>query len=122
MVLFDGLDEVNQEDERRAHITASVNNFSKQYAASQCLITCRIAATDFAFDQFTYVEMADFDDHQIHAFVGKWFKDNPAKRDKFLVEFEKEEYKGLRQLAQIPLLLTLLCLAFDETMSFPIGT
>ncbi|HXV97939.1 MAG TPA: signal transduction protein, partial [Anaerolineae bacterium] len=117
--MFDGLDEVNQADEQRAHITTSVNNFSRQYAASQGLITCRIAATDYAFDQFTYVEMADFDDPQIRTFVGKWFKDNPAKRDKFLAEFEKEEHKGLRELAQIPLLLTLLCLAFDETMSFP---
>jgi hypothetical protein len=119
IVLFDGLDEVNQEDEQRAHITTSVNNFSKQYSASQCLITCRIAATDFAFDQFTYVEMADFDDKQIRTFVGKWFKDNPAIWNKFLVEFAKKEYKGLRELARIPLLLTLLCLAFDETMSFP---
>jgi hypothetical protein len=119
IVLLDGLDEVNQEDEQRAHITTKVNNFSKQYSASQCLITCRIAATDYAFDHFTYAEMADFDDEQIRTFVGKWFKDNPAKRDKFLAEFAKEEHKGLRELAQIPLLLTLLCLAFDETMSFP---
>ncbi|MBI1877712.1 MAG: NACHT domain-containing protein [Chloroflexi bacterium] len=119
IVLFDGLDEVNQEDEQRAQITANVNNFSKQYASSQCLITCRLAATDYTFDQFAYVEMADFDDKQIRVFVRKWFKDNPAKRDKFLVEFAQEEHKGLRELAQIPLLLTLLCLAFDETMSFP---
>jgi predicted NACHT family NTPase len=119
VVLFDGLDEVNQEDEQRTQITTSVNNFSKQYSPSQCLITCRIAATDFAFDQFTYAEMADFDDQQIRAFVRKWFKDNPAKLKKFLEEFEKAENRGLRELAQIPLLLTLLCLAFDETMSFP---
>lgn len=119
IVLFDGLDEVNQEDEQRAKIMSTVNNFSQQYRASQCLITCRSAATDYTFEPFTYVEMADFDDEQIRTFVGKWFKDNPAKRDKFLAEFAREEHKGLRELAQTPLLLTLLCLAFDETMSFP---
>lgn len=119
IILFDGLDEVNEEDEQRAKITGTVNNFSRQYRTSQCLITCRIAATDYTFEHFTYVEMADFDNEQIRTFVGKWFKDNPAKRDRFLAEFAREEHKGLRELAQIPLLLTLLCLAFDETMSFP---
>lgn len=119
IILFDGLDEVNREDEQRAKITPTINNFSDQYRASQCLITCRIAATGYTFEPFTYVEMADFDDEQIRTFVGKWFKDNPVKRDKFLAEFEGEDHRGLRELAQIPLLLTLLCLAFEETMSFP---
>src|SRR5438067_6287634 len=38
---------------------------------------------------------------------------------RFLTEFKKEDNKGLRDLARTPLLLTLLCLAFNETLTFP---
>jgi hypothetical protein len=119
IVLFDGLDEVQQEDEQRAQLITIINNFSKKYLTCQCLITCRIAATDYSFEHFTYMEVADFTDEQMQTFAKKWFKDNPTKLDLFLKELAKDEHKGLRDLGRIPLLLTLLCLAFEETMHFP---
>jgi hypothetical protein len=127
IVLFDGLDEVNEENNQRTRLIAALNNFINQYAipipkprvANKCLITCRIAATEYSFEKLTYVEVADFNDGQIHAFVSKWFKDNSTKRDQFLTDLHKDEHWGLRELARIPLLLALLCLAFDETMTFP---
>jgi hypothetical protein len=120
LVLFDGLDEVNVENSHRARITVELKNFGRQYLTAQCLITCRIAATDYAFEQFTYVEMADFDEGQIKSYAHNWFKDDVIKRDKFLEELlKKEEHKGLRDLGRTPLLLSLLCLSFEETMSFP---
>ena len=118
IVLFDGLDEVRQEEEQRAQLITVLNNFSQQYLSCQCLITCRIAATDYSFEQFTYMEVADFTDEQMQTFAEKWFKDNPTKRDLFLEELAKDEHKGLRDLGRIPLLLTLLCLAFEGTMHF----
>ena len=51
--------------------------------------------------------------------IGKWFEGSPTKRDKFLADFDKPEHRGLRDLGRTPLLLGLLCLAFDETMAFP---
>jgi predicted NACHT family NTPase len=119
IVLFDGLDEVQQERDQRARLIDVLRDFSKQYLASPCLITCRIAATDYSFDQFTYVEVADFTEDQIHTFVNKWFRDDSKKGEMFLVEFAKDDHKGLRDLGRIPLLLTLLCLAFEETLHFP---
>ena len=118
VVLFDGLDEVGQAGEQRANLITALNNFIRQYSDCQCLITCRLAATDYHFEQFTYVEMADFDKPQIRSYVTKWFKDR-KKRDLFLEEMEKPDNKGLWELAQIPLLLSLLCLAFQETLAFP---
>ena len=119
LILFDGLDEVSQENERRSFITRTIISFSNQYQLCKCFITCRIAATDYAFDQFTYVEVADFSDKQIISFVAKWFKDNQTKYKAFLNELYLPENEGLRELTRTPLLLTLLCLSFDETMNFP---
>jgi energy-coupling factor transporter ATP-binding protein EcfA2 len=124
IVLFDGLDEVNQESGQRDRQTRAMNDFIEKYDQTQCLITCRIAASDYSFKPFTYVEVADFTEKQIEIFVGNWFRNNEGEKDRetcarFLAEFKKEENKGLRDLARTPLLLTLLCLAFNETLTFP---
>ena len=124
IVLFDGLDEVNQESGQRDKQTREMNKYIRKYNRTQYLITCRIAATDYTFEPFTYVEIADFTENQIKTFVANWFRTQEGERDeeacnKFLAEFGREDNKGLRELARTPLLLTLLCLAFDETMTFP---
>ncbi|MBV7336074.1 NACHT domain-containing protein [Chloroflexi bacterium TSY] len=119
IVLFDGLDEVNQEDDQRSELTQRLNRFSEQHPNTQCLITCRIAASDYQFPHFQEVEVADFTDEQVKTYVDKWFIDEPEKGQRFFKEFEKFENKGLKELASIPLLLSLLCLVFDDSMSFP---
>ncbi len=119
IVLFDGLDEVSAGEGQRDQLTAALRDFSKQYDRCQCLMTCRIAATDYTFERFTYVELADFNDEQITTFVTKWFQDSEVKREMFLRDFAKPEQRGLRELASSPLLLSLLCLSFDATLTFP---
>ena len=123
IVLFDGLDEVSTEGGARDKEARAITNFVEKYDRAQCLITCRIAANDYSFQPFSYVEIADFNEKQIRTFVSNWFrKDGQTDRDtcdKFLTEFARKENKALRELARTPLLLTLLCLAFDETLDFP---
>jgi predicted NACHT family NTPase len=124
VVLFDGLDEVNQESGQRDKQTRAMNNFIEKYDRTQCLITCRVAAGDYSFQPFNYVEVADFTEEQIQIFVSNWFRNKEGARDektckRFLTEFKKGDNKGLRDLARTPLLLTLLCLAFNETLTFP---
>jgi predicted NACHT family NTPase len=124
IMLFDGLDEVNQGAGQRDKQTRAMNNFIEQYDRTQCLITCRIAASDYSFQPITNVEIADFTEQQIKTFVGNWFRNKEGEKDeetrkKFLEEFKREDNKGLRDLARTPLLLTLLCIAFDATMTFP---
>jgi hypothetical protein len=119
VVLFDGLDEVKQEEERRSKAIADIRDFSNQYSDTQCLITCRIAATDYTFEHFNYVELADFNREQIFAFARKWFKDDTQKYEMFEKEISKPENRRLYELASVPVLLTLLCLSFDETLEFP---
>ena len=126
IILFDGLDEVNKEDGLRDQIIQDFIDFCNEYDESQIIITCRVADADYHFEGVTYVEMADFDKKQIRSFVHKWFEStNNSKEESqrivncFFYAFEKTSRERLRELAKTPLLLTLLCMAFEETLDFP---
>lgn len=117
LILLDGLDEVRDADNSR--VLRQIREFSQQFHQNQFVITCRIAAREYTFEQFTEVEIADFDDQQIADFSGKWFrcKNDPIKAERFVQKLEEDE--PIRELATSPLLLTLLCLVFEDSGSFP---
>jgi predicted NACHT family NTPase len=115
LVLLDGLDEVRAEYDDR--VLREIREFERNYSESQIVVTCRIAAKQYIFEQFTEVEVADFDEQQIATFAGNWFCNKEIKAEDFLTELKK--YRGVQELATSPLLLTLLCLAFEESGSFP---
>lgn len=119
MVLFDGLDEVNQEGNQRATMINHLRDFSNKYSGSQCLITCRVAATEYTFERFEYVEIADFTDKQVKTFVRKWFKGSRKKLSLFNGAFYRAENRRLQELARTPLLLSLICISFDATLDVP---
>jgi predicted NACHT family NTPase len=115
LVLLDGLDEVREEDSDR--ILKEIREFSDRFPNNHFVITCRIAAKEYTFEKFTEVEVADFDDHQISNFANNWFKEKAVKPETFIKRLE--ENSRIKQLAASPLLLTLLCLAFEESGDFP---
>ncbi|HEY9295814.1 MAG TPA: NACHT domain-containing protein, partial [Phormidium sp.] len=116
LIFLDGLDEVREEDNNR--VIAEIKEFSEQYHQTQFVITCRIAARDYTFEQFTEVEVTEFDNQQIADFSNKWFQiKDPEKADKFIQRLR--ENQSIRELASNPLLLTLLCLVFEESAEFP---
>jgi len=116
LILLDGLDEVREEDCDR--ILAQIQQFTEQYRQNSFVLTCRIAAREYTFEKFTEVEMADFDDQQIQTFVGKWFL---AKESDLADYFMKQlkENPPIKELATNPLLLTLLCIEFEDSGAFP---
>ena len=97
----------------------SNKNPDKNY--SNCfVITCRIAAKEYTFPSFVEVEVADFDDKQIKIFSEKWFKlKDPIKGKSFIKKLL--ELPSVRELGSNPLLLTLLCLVFEESANFPLN-
>lgn len=117
LVLLDGLDEVRDVDHDR--VLQEIRNFSTQFRTCQFVMTCRIAAREYTFERFTEVEVADFDDPQIADFVTKWFtaKQDPVKTERFLNKLSINP--RIKELATNPLLLTLLCLVFQEAADFP---
>ena len=66
LCLLDGLDEVRSQDHDR--VLNTIRQTAEKFDASQFVITCRIAAKEYIFEQFTEVEVADFDDEQIADF------------------------------------------------------
>ncbi|NEQ45451.1 MAG: NACHT domain-containing NTPase [Leptolyngbya sp. SIOISBB] len=117
LILLDGLDEVQETDHDR--ILQEIKAFTGEYNDCQFVMTCRIAAREYTFQQFTEVEVADFNEDQITEFATKWFK---AKRDpekgKTFIQRLKDN-QPIQELATNPLLLTLLCLVFGEAADFP---
>ncbi|HEY9669939.1 MAG TPA: NACHT domain-containing NTPase [Waterburya sp.] len=115
LVLLDGLDEVREED--TTHVLKEIRDFSDHFRDNHFVMTCRIAAREYTFDKFTEVEVADFDDEQIATFATQWFKDKAVKAETFIQRIK--DNNRIKQLAASPLLLTLLCLAFEESGNFP---
>ena len=116
LILLDGLDEVRQEDDRR--VKRDIDKFSRDWLKNRFAITCRIAAREYQFDNFTEVEVADFDKGQIKTFVNNWFKGKDEPKAARLLEKLKDN-EPVRELATNPLLLTLLCLVFGERNDLP---
>ncbi|MBD2561012.1 MULTISPECIES: NACHT domain-containing protein [Nostoc] len=116
LVLLDGLDEVREEDTKR--ILWQTRKISEEFHTNQFVITCRIAAKEYTFEQFTEVEVADFDKEQIAIFAHNWFRLNcQVKAERFIEKLQAN--KRIFDLATNPLLLTLLCLVFEENEDFP---
>lgn len=115
LILFDGLDEVSTEYQE--YTLKEVRSFSRIYFDNHFVIACRIAAWEYTFDKFTEVEIADFDDKQINEFTKNWFKNKDIKSDEFIRRLKQNN--RVYQLAVTPLLLTLLCLVFEESGTLP---
>jgi predicted NACHT family NTPase len=116
IVLLDGLDEVRDQDHDR--ILKTIRRTEEMFPANKFVITCRIAAKEYTFEQFTEVEVTDFNDEQIVNFSRNWFQPkDPIKAEEFPRELKSSP--GLQELAINPLLLTLLCLVFEDGGRFP---
>ena len=119
IVLFDGLDEIPKEQDKMRNVSKDIEDFTKKYNANKFVITCRIAASDYRFRQFTYVELADFSNSQAREFTYKWFQDKPRLKTSFWRDLDDSGNAGLMEMTRNPLLLTLLCLNYQVTQSFP---
>lgn len=116
LLLLDGLDEVRETDSDR--VLHSLRNFALQFHKNHFVIAGRIAAQEYAFEQFTQVEVADFDLKQIATLATKWFQiKEPVLAKKFMQKLQEDS--AIQELATCPLLLQMLCLVFEESGSFP---
>jgi len=119
IVLFDGLDEVPNSGDKRQEAIFALTEFSRRHPNSQIVLTCRTASTEYSFENFTYVEIADFTEEQQRAFISKWYCDRPESQEKLLNEWRSHQNKDIIDLARTPLLLALFCLAYEETLTIP---
>ncbi|BAZ08231.1 putative signal transduction protein with Nacht domain [Calothrix sp. NIES-4071] len=121
LILLDGLDEIPTQQLDKAITT--IQDFVDKHSQNRFIASCRTAAYRSGFQRFNDVVMADFDDEQIEQFINNWFQSeqdkhvDTAKRCWELLQ--QQEYDATKELAQTPLLLTLLCLVFDDSQTFP---
>ncbi|KAM3101825.1 NACHT domain-containing protein [Phormidesmis sp. 146-12] len=121
LILLDGLDEVPTA--HLDHAITQIQDFVDRHKQNRFIASCRTAAYHSRFRQFKDVEMADFDDVQIQQFITNWFQSEQDKQfgiaEKCWERLQEPEYSATKELAQTPLLLTLLCLVFDDSQAFP---
>ncbi|MBN2009214.1 NACHT domain-containing protein [candidate division KSB1 bacterium] len=116
IVLFDGLDEALDSTK---DIIRELNSFIDQYLDNKIIISCRIAASNYVFEKFTEVEIADFDELQIKQFINNWFYNDQYKAKTCWNEINISDNRRIKELACTPLLLTLICITFENSLSFP---
>jgi predicted NACHT family NTPase len=116
LILLDGLDEVRETDCHR--VLQEVRTFSERFHKNYFVITCRIATHEYTLEQFTEVEVADFDEQQITSFAQKWFAEKDTIKSAIFIEKLKKQ-PPILEIATNPLLLTMLCLMFEEISDFP---
>ena len=128
LILFDGLDEVPTANVD--NVIRKIGDFVDQYRQNRFIASCRTAVYRGGFTRFTEVEMADFDDSQIETYIKNWFDSTPHQ---YRYQLDKEMktaeqcWKALntighhatKELARNPLLLTLLCMVYDNSQNFP---
>ncbi len=115
LLLLDGLDEIGKEKSNES--IREIRDFADKYSDNHFILTCRIAAYNSQFNKFTDVELADFTDKQIQSFINSWFGKGSKKAESCWSKLRKNV--SIKELASVPLLLTLLCIIFDENMDFP---
>jgi hypothetical protein len=122
LLLLDGLDEVPMAT--LDHVLKEIRGLVDRYSDNRYIASCRVAAYTFGgFTRFKDVAMAAFEDEQIEQFIKNWFQKSrdlevdTAKRCGELLN--SNDYQAAKELAQTPLLLTLLCVVYDEFQDFP---
>ncbi|RCJ20238.1 histidine kinase [Nostoc sp. ATCC 43529] len=121
LILLDGLDEVPTQNLNEA--INKIQNFVDKYDQNRFIASCRTAAYRSSFRRFSDVAMADFDNDQIEQFIYNWFRSKVDKQahtgQKCWELLQKPENSAAKELAHTPLLLTFLCLVYDESQNFP---
>ncbi len=114
-VLFDGLDEVPRS--QQSEVVVEITKLAKKYPNNQYIVSCRTANYLGQLERFSELEIADFGQAQISHFVRHWFAGTPSVAVSFLAELARKP--GLSELTTTPLLLAMLCVAFNRHQKFP---
>lgn len=118
VVIFDGLDEIF-DPEQRERITHQIVGFVGDYPKARVIVTSRVIGyrrkilTDAGFTHFT---LQDLEEKQVETFVSRWYdlamseRPDEAKerRERILRSFK--ESASIRQLAGNPMLLTIMAI------------
>jgi hypothetical protein len=118
LLLLDGLDELSQA--KRVEIIEVIQNFADEYRQNDFLVSCRLAAYQHRrLDNFYDVEIACFEDKQIHEAIRNWFPDRPDVGLDCWHKMNLSVNASVKKLANTPLLLILTCMFYEQRRRFP---
>ena len=121
LILLDGLDEVP--NEILDIVITHIQDFADKYKKNRYITSCRTAFYKTYFRNFVDIEISDFDDNQIKKFVLNWFSGDVDLTNKtgnnFIDLLFNYNQRATLELARTPLLLTFLCLVYDDSNKFP---
>jgi NACHT domain len=121
LLLLDGVDEVPSD--RLDKAITHIHDFVDRYSGNSFVISCRTAFYKSYFSRFRDVLLADFDDEQISNFVHNWFRSDQDRQrgiaEEFLKILGEPANASANELASTPLLLTFLCLTYDDRQRLP---
>lgn len=122
LILLDGLDEVTV---AALHpVIADIKSLIDRYSKNRFIITCRTASYPFShFRGLQTVAIAPFNDTQVEQFIQHWFRQQNGLKANLAnacwEQLKRPEHEVARTFAQTPLLLTLLCIVYEELQGFP---
>jgi predicted NACHT family NTPase len=128
LLLLDGLDEVAEAGDRRERLIQCIQAFAKSHDNNRLLVTAR----PYAYQQqhwkiqgFQDTTLADFGPRQIRLFVDQWYTNRPEFDENSALNRAEElkktifAYPALYELAQRPLLLTLMAFLHSNRHELP---
>ena len=125
LFLLDGLDEVTEE--KISIVNTQIHNLID--GNNRFIISCRKEFQAYQsknFGRFIFVKIADFDRTQRDYFIEKWFDEvvviaqqRSVKANDLIKKLDRPENKRIRELADTPLLLHLICLIFQARGDLP---
>jgi energy-coupling factor transporter ATP-binding protein EcfA2 len=112
ILLFDGLDEVREE--QSSAIIREIIELSDRFFMNKFIVSCRVAVYNYWFEKFVDMEIADFGPEEIRSFVHNWFSEDEDEGRAISCVSAITQHSPIQELASTPLLLTMLCLAYQE--------
>ena len=116
-LVLDGIDELKPSIQQQ--VCKYLRRFSEWFPNNRYLLSCRHGLHCCNFEQFTEVEIADFQPEQISDFAAKWFDTEGGQKSISFLE-KLKHVSSIQEFATSPLLLTLLCILFEEA-DFPVS-
>jgi hypothetical protein len=112
--LVDGLDEAG---EQARPLASALRALARRHPACPLIVTCRPTVPLDDWDDAIRVELCEFTDAQLFAFVVKWFADRPGTAESLVTTLKRST--AIRRLATSPLIAALLCLTYDANAELP---
>jgi transcriptional regulator with XRE-family HTH domain len=119
--LLDGADEMS--NDIRESILDEIERLGVDYSTNHFIVSCRDAFYWNPSSQFNDFLLLGFSNKQIHDFISRW-ADNSSSLHKqsysaIWATLSRRENNKVLEMARTPLLLTFICIAYDQSYGLP---